>query len=82
MLHLDIIRVFVPGNPFQSSLMFVGKDWSTWYALHSGLLRQTIQQTRLERLTRDRHSSLLRKIVNYGQKSFIRLDKVVCFDSS
>jgi hypothetical protein len=29
-------------------------------------------QTRLERLARDKHSSLLRKIVNYGRKSFIR----------
>jgi hypothetical protein len=28
---------------------------------------------RMERLARDKHSSLLRKIINYGRKSFIRL---------
>jgi hypothetical protein len=30
-------------------------------------------KTRLERLARDKHSSLLQKLVKYGQKSFIKL---------
>ena len=30
-------------------------------------------KTRLERLARDKRSSLLRKLVNYGPKSFITL---------
>jgi hypothetical protein len=29
--------------------------------------------TRLEKLGRDKHSSLLQKSINYGQKSFITL---------
>ncbi len=33
-------------------------EWSTWKVLHKG------------RLARDRHSSLLRKSVNYGRKKF------------
>jgi hypothetical protein len=35
----------------------------------SGLTRK--HETRLERLARDKHLSLLRKSVNYGRKSFI-----------
>jgi hypothetical protein len=31
----------------------------------------------LERLARDKHSSLLRKLVNYGRKSFINLGRCV-----
>jgi hypothetical protein len=31
------------------------------------------QQTRLERLAKDKHSSFLQIFVNYGQKSFITL---------
>jgi hypothetical protein len=41
--------MFVPGRPFQPSLMFMGK-------------------ARLERLARDKQSSLLRKMVNNGWK--------------
>jgi hypothetical protein len=33
--------------------------------------------TSLEKLTRDKHSSLLRKLVNDGQKSFITLAVVI-----
>ena len=69
--------MFVPGKPFQPSLMFVVKARSlplsgtperhfTW--LGSGL---THKQSRLEKLDREIHFSLLRKSVSYGQKSFI-----------
>ncbi len=60
--------------------MFVDKasgpnlEWSTWKVFHSGRLRPW---TRLEGLARDKHSSLLRKAVNYGCKSFIGLAPVV-----
>ncbi len=37
----------------------------------SGLTRK--HYTRLERLAKDKHSSLLQKSVNYGQKSIITL---------
>jgi hypothetical protein len=57
--------VFVPGKPFQLSLMVVGKAGAyTDYTF--GLPHK--HYTRL-----DKHSSLLQKIVNYGQKSFITL---------
>jgi hypothetical protein len=52
-------------------------DFPVWYlqVLHSrvgsGLTRKN--ETRLKRLARDKHSSLLRKSVNYGQKGFITL---------
>ncbi len=38
----------------------------------SGLAREDL--TKLERFSRDKYSSLLRKIANYGVKSFITLD--------
>jgi len=55
--------------------MFVGKtepnlEWSTWKVLHLGKLRP-YPQTRLERLAKDKRSSLLWKVVNYGRKSFL-----------
>jgi hypothetical protein len=36
-------------------------------------------RTRLEMLARDKHSSLLRKLVNSGQKSFIMLGPGLSF---
>jgi hypothetical protein len=65
--------MLVAGKPVQSSLVFVGKAWSgapercfTWVG--SGLTRK--YWTRLERLAKDKHSSLLQKSINYGCKKF------------
>jgi hypothetical protein len=54
--------VFVPGKPFQPGLVFAGEARN----LNGGTLRYT----RLVRLTRDEHSSLLRTFVNYDRKKF------------
>ncbi len=72
--------MFVNGKPFQPSLMFVGKAGA--YPIEepfrcctlgqaSGLAHK--QETRLERLTRDKHSNLLRNFINHRQKGFIAL---------
>jgi hypothetical protein len=70
--------VFLPGKPFLPSLMSVGKAGAylseapfgcSTLVLAPGLTQK--HQTRLERLTRDKHSSLLRKFVNYDRKSFM-----------
>jgi hypothetical protein len=37
------------------------------------ILSSNVCYTRLEKLATDKHSSLLRKVVHYGQKSFIAL---------
>jgi hypothetical protein len=70
--------VFVPGKPFQPSLIYVGKQGAyprvehlkgaTW--IGSGLTRNN--WIRLERIVRDKHSSLVKKIVNYVRKKFDR----------
>ena len=61
--------MFVPGKPYQPSLMFAGKGFQV---LHSrvGSLPHLQTLAKLERLTKDEHSSLLRKSVNYRRKSF------------
>jgi hypothetical protein len=72
--------MFDPGTPFQPCLIIVGEARSltlsgapercfTWVG--SGITRK--YYNRLERLARDKHSSLLHKFANYGQKSFITL---------
>jgi hypothetical protein len=69
--------VFVPCKPFKPSLMFVGKATGlpesgapercfAWVG--SGLTNK--HYTGLERLAKDKRSSLLRKFVNYGCKKF------------
>ncbi len=67
---LQSARVFVPGKPFQLSLMFAGKARaypSTLYLLHSSVESCPYPQaeTGLEKLDRDK--TCLRKFVNYGQ---------------
>jgi hypothetical protein len=66
--------MFVPGKPFQPSVMFVSKTGSypsevpfkcSTLGLAPGLTHK--HYTRLEKLARDKHSSLLRKSVNYRQ---------------
>ncbi len=72
--------MFVPGKPFRPSLMFVGKAKAyarveqlkcTSLVLGPGLSYK--HWTRLERLVRDKHSSLLRKFVNYDRKEFYNI---------
>ncbi len=67
----------VPGKPLQPSLLFVGKAEACTseapfrcsnLGLAPGLTHKHL--TRLERLARDKHSSLLRKSANYGCKKF------------
>ncbi len=50
-----------------------GQCYKTFFVsdLRIFALSQSVFQTRLEKLTNDKHSSLLRKSVIYGQKSFI-----------
>jgi hypothetical protein len=66
--------MFVPGKPFQPSLMFAGKARSypgeapfrcSNLGKAPGLTHK--HKTRLEWLARDKHSSLLRTSVNYGR---------------
>ncbi len=68
----------VPGKLFQPSLMFAGKAGA--YTSEVPFRCSTLgwapgfthkHQTRLERLAKDKHSSLLRKSVNYGRIFFI-----------
>jgi hypothetical protein len=68
--------VFVPGKPnFQPGLMFTGKSRAypneAPLRLAPGFTHKHC--TRLERLARDKHSSLLRKFVNYNCKKFYNI---------
>ncbi len=72
--------MFVPGNPLQPSLMFADKaraypsEPSFRYStniVRSWPYAQTFN--RLEKLARNKHSSLAQKSVNHGQKSFTTL---------
>ncbi len=70
--------MFVPGKLFQPSLMFVDKAGAypsevkhIYGALLEGRLLTLLANTRLEKLARDKLSSLLPKFVNCRQKSFI-----------
>ncbi len=65
---------------FQFSLMFVGKARNLpqngapercFICIGSSITSK--YQTSLERLARDKHSSVLRKFVNYGQKKFYNI---------
>ncbi len=58
--------MFVPGKPFQTSLMFAGKAGAY---LSEGL-----------RLAKDKNSSLLRKSVNFGRKKFYGIEPGVNFN--
>jgi hypothetical protein len=61
--------VFVPGKPFQPSLLFVSKA-GTFQVLHSRVGFWTYRQT-LDKA--EKHSNLLQKFVNYGQKKFYNI---------
>ncbi len=72
--------MFAPGKSFQDSIVFAGKagaypseapfkcsilEWAP------GLAHK--QSTSMERLAKNKHSSLLRIFVNYGQKKFYNI---------
>ncbi len=66
--------MLVRGKSIQSVLIFVGKaraylSKSSFRFSTPGLTFK--HYTRLERLVRDKHTSLLRTFVNYGRKFFI-----------
>jgi len=72
--------VFVPGKYYQPCLIFVGKAMSLplsgtsercLICLGSSLTSKF--KTRLERLSRDKHSGLLRKFINYGGKKIYNI---------
>jgi hypothetical protein len=65
--------MFVPGKPFQPSLMFAGVPSEANFrcstvGLAPGLTHN--HETRLELLAKNKHFSLLQKSVNYGRKTF------------
>ncbi len=69
--------MFVFGKPLQPSLMFAGKARA--YGSEASFRCSTLGQppglthqhyTKLERLAKDKHSSLLQKYVYYGCKKF------------
>ncbi len=70
--------MFVTGKLFQPSLMFAGKAeaYLSEVTLRCSTLGETPgfthkHQTRLEKLARDKYTTLLQTFINYGQKSFI-----------
>jgi hypothetical protein len=74
------LRLFVPGKPFHSSLMFVSKDSPN----PSGAPEMTLTlgqapglthkyQTKVERLACDKQSSLKRTFVNYRHIKFYNI---------
>ncbi len=65
--------MLVHGKPFQTSLMLASK---VRVYPNEAPLRQVpgLTHDRLERPDRDKQSSLLRKFINYGFKSFITWD--------
>jgi hypothetical protein len=75
--------MFVPGKPFQPGLIFVIKVRSLPQSgapersfIHVGSDDTRKYWTRLERLARDKHSSLLQILINYGYKRFMTLGQV------
>ncbi len=73
--------MFILGKLFQPSLMFVGKaSCLPLSGGHEGYFTQVgsgltcKHYTRLEKFASDKHSSLLRKFVNYGRKKFYNID--------
>ncbi len=72
--------MFVPAKPSKPNLMFVGKARSLPQRatpdkmFHLGRLQPHSRTfIQLEKLAKDKHSSLLQKFVNYGQKKFYNI---------
>jgi hypothetical protein len=73
-------RVFVPGKPFQLSLMFLDKARSLpkggvpeRYIAQVGSCLTHKHRTRLERPARDKHPRFFGKFINYGHKKFCNI---------
>ncbi len=68
--------MFVPGKPFQSSQLFVGKARSLTrgeserFFNRAGSCFTNKHYTKLERLARDKRSSFVRTFIYYNQKKF------------
>ncbi len=72
--------MFVPGKPLQPSVMFTIKaeDYLNGAPLKKSTLILFNQgypkhEARLEKLARDKHSSLLQRFVTYGRKKFYNI---------
>ncbi len=91
--YIRKLRIFVISQsvcpwqafPVQSDvLMFVDNSRSLhqsgapeWYFTQVGSCHTRKHQTRLERLARDKHSSLLQKSINYGRKKIYRIGSCI-----
>ncbi len=68
------LELFVPGKPFQPSLVLAGNAGTNMSEapFRCSTLGRLLAShyTRLERLDRDKHSSLLQKSINYHRKKF------------
>jgi hypothetical protein len=74
-------RVFVPGKLFQPSLIFEGKSGACPISIvskrrvtrvASGFICKHL--TRMDKIAKSKHSSLLRKFLNYVRKKFYNID--------
>jgi hypothetical protein len=65
---MNMNGAFVPGKPFQPSLMFAGMARA--YPSEEPF---RCSKTRLEKLARDKRYKLLRKVVTYGRKKFYNI---------
>jgi hypothetical protein len=73
--------MFVHGQPFQPSLLFVGKTRNLPYSgaperffNRVGSFFTSIHQLGWKGLPGNKHSSLLRQFINYGRKKFYNID--------
>jgi hypothetical protein len=79
-LYFFTAYVFFSGKPFQASQMFLSKTWSlpegrTWGCIpKSAQYVRVLHYTRLERLVRDKHSSLLGSFVSYEEDKWVEYD--------
>ncbi len=74
--HSILLRIFVNYRQKSFITLTPGANVIKLFSvrdLQIFVLSPTVSWTRLEKLARDKHSVLLRKFVNYRQKSFITL---------
>jgi len=78
--HSSLLRISVNYgcNKFYSTGPSWGHCYKTFYVcnLRIFILSSSICENRLEKLVMNKHSTLLQKLVNYGQNSFITLSPV------
>ncbi len=70
--YLRKARVSIPGNPFQPSVMFAGKARRLWAPLW-GKLFGLLANIRLERIAKDKNSSLSAPFVNHNSEKFYNI---------